>query len=54
MEKAGDAPYTSMCREKVIDSLQMLLARKVASLEDAESFPLDARQAAVRELREKR
>lgn len=54
MEKAEEPSYTSGCRGKGLDSLQMLLARKVAALEDAESFPLEARQAAVRELREKR
>lgn len=54
MEKAGELPYSSGRRGKGIDSLQMLLARKVAALEDAESFPLEARQAAVSELREKR
>jgi len=54
MEHAGGPPYTSERRGKGIDSFRMLLARKVAALEDAESFPLEARQAAVRELREKR
>ncbi len=54
MEKAGEPPFASGRRRKGIDSLQMLLERKVAALEDAESFPLEARQAAVRELREKR
>jgi hypothetical protein len=37
-----------------IDLLQVLMALKAAALEGAESFPLEARQAAVRELREKR
>jgi hypothetical protein len=54
MEHADGPPYASGRRGKAIDSYQMLLARKVAALEDAESFPLEARQAAVRELREKR
>jgi hypothetical protein len=53
MEHAGDAPYPSGHRKKGIDALQTLLARKVAALEDTESFPLEARQAAVREMREK-
>jgi hypothetical protein len=30
------------------------MALKVAALEETDSFPLEARQAAVRELREKR
>ena len=54
MEHAGDPPYASGRRKKGIDTLQTLLARKVAALEDTESFPLEARQAAVREMREKR
>lgn len=39
---------------KRIGSLHVLIVRKAAALEEAESFPLAARQAAVRELREKR
>jgi hypothetical protein len=54
MEMAGRPSCPSGCRGTEIDSFQKLLARKVAALEDAESFPLEARQAAVRELREKR
>jgi uncharacterized protein CbrC (UPF0167 family) len=37
-----------------IDLLQVLTALKAAALEGAESFPLEARQAAAREMREKR
>ena len=37
-----------------IGSLHVLIALKAAALEEAESFPLAARQAAVRELRGKR
>lgn len=52
-EHADGLLYTSERRGKGIRSFRMLLARKIAALEDTESFPLEARQAAARELREK-
>ncbi|PWB66391.1 MAG: hypothetical protein C3F14_04135 [Deltaproteobacteria bacterium] len=40
--------------DRRIDSVRVWMALKAASLEAAGSFPLEARQAAVRALREKR
>lgn len=40
--------------KKDAESLRRLMAGKADALEDADSFPLKVRQAAVRELREKR
>jgi len=51
-----DEPSGALRRSgwKKIGRLQVLTALKVAALEETDSFPLEARQAAVRELREKR
>lgn len=56
MARADEPSGAALLRggRRRIDLLQVLMALKAAVLEGAESFPLEARQAAVRELREKR